>query len=526
MSSFTLPHRRQEPGRENTGADSGTSAETRPPTAVAAFDRRVLWVSLAVLALLIGLASRYGYFVDELYFLDIQHHLAAGYVDQPALAPLLVRVSVAVFGMSPTAIRILPALAAALAVVVGGLSARELGGSGRAQFVAAVSVATMPVLLSSAHVANTTSYDLLAWAAVALAALKVERTGDHRWWLAGGLALGLGLTDSRLIGFFAIAIVIGLLITGGRGLVLNRWAVAGAAIAVLFEVPDLVWQIQHQWAGFTFTSALNKANGGPGNIPVWIIGQLFLVTLALLWVWVAGLKFMWRSGNPMWKALIWAYGILFVVFAITSGARIYYLAGAYIYLLAAGAVAIDARLESRRRRITLTATTALTTVLMLLVGLPLLPAKDIGWTYGINRNLGDTVGWPQIVGSVDSVWKTLPAGQRADTVIYTENDGEAGAVNELGGGLGLPTAVSAQNTDWFWGPGNPNATTVLAVVPGPIGGTGYEAALQSMFGSVKQVATLSNPDGIHNQEWGGHVYLCTDPRKPWGQMWTTLLHYA
>jgi hypothetical protein len=40
------------------------------------------------------------------------------------------------------------------------------------------------------------------------------------------------------------------------------------------------------------------------------------------------------------------------------------------------------------------------------------------------------------------------------------------------------------------------------------------------------VATLSNPDGIHKQEWGGHVYLCTDPRKPWGQMWTTLLHYA
>jgi hypothetical protein len=52
-------------------------------------------------------------------------------------------------------------------------------------------------------------------------------------------------------------------------------------------------------------------------------------------------------------------------------------------------------------------------------------------------------------------------------VIFTGDYGEAGAINELGRGTGLPAAVSGQNSEWWWGPGNPRATTVVAVMPGP-----------------------------------------------------------
>jgi hypothetical protein len=39
-------------------------------------------------------------------------------------------------------------------------------------------------------------------------------------------------------------------------------------------------------------------------------------------------------------------------------------------------------------------------------------------------------------------------------------------------------------------------------------------------------ATLLNTAGLHNQEWGGHVYVCTGPRHPWGQVWPSLRHYG
>ena len=245
-------------------------------------------------------------------------------------------------------------------------------------------------------------------------------------------------------------------------------------------------------------------------------------------MWVAGLRFLWRSGRPLWRGLAWAYGLLFVFFAVTTGAKIYYLAGAYIYLLAAGAVAIDGWLAASRGRIRdLLLATAVSTALALPLVLPVLPAADIGWTYKVNQELAESIGWPQLVRTVRH-GLDLPAArqrQRASAVIFTADYGEAGAISELGRRMGLPEAVSGHNTYWWWGPGNSRATTVVAVAPGPVDITGYAAYLRQFFTSVRAAATLSNPYRIHNQEWDGHVYVCTGPRHPWAQLWPLLRHY-
>ena len=120
-------------------------------------------------------------------------------------------------------------------------------------------------------------------------------------------------------------------------------------IAAVFTVPDLWWQASHGWPTIAMTRRLNQENGGVGNIPSWVVGQLIMVSPALIWVWMAGLKFLSRSHRPLWRALVWAYGLLFVFFALTTGSKIYYLAGAYVYLLAAGAVSIEARMTVRSR---------------------------------------------------------------------------------------------------------------------------------------------------------------------------------
>ena len=479
-----------------------------------------------VFAVLMALSARYGFHRDELYFLDCARHLQASYVDQPVLTPLLAWVSLKLFGVSLAGLRVWPALAAWATVVVAGLTAREFGGGRRAQLLAAVATATMPALLAIDHLTGPTAFDVLAWAGLAFIVARIGRTGDCRWWVAGGVVLGPGLANKHSAGFFAVALFIGVLLSGGRRMAWNRWFVAGAVIAAAFTIPDIWWQAQHQWATIAMTRALNQENGGPGNIGNWVIGQLIMSALALVWVWAAGLRFLWRSGRPLWRALAWAYGLLFVFFAVTAGAKIYYLAGAYVYLLAAGAVAIDGWLAARRGRFrNLLLATAVTTAAPLPLVLPVLPAADIGWTYPVNQALGESVGWPQLVRTVDAVWTSLPPRQRAGAVIFTADYGEAGAINLLAGGTALPQAVSGHNTYWWWGPGNPRATTVLAVAPGPVDVTGYAGYLGRFFTRVRTVATLSNPYGLHNQEWGGHVYLCTGPRHPWARLWPRLRHY-
>jgi hypothetical protein len=501
--------------------------ELTPATTIAPFDWRVIAVGAVVFAVLLALSTRYGFHRDELYFMECARHLQASYVDQPVLTPLIAWVSLKLFGVSLLGLRLWPALAAWATVIIAGLTAREFGGGRRAQLLAAIATATMPAVIASDHLFGPTAFDILAWAGLALVAVRVGRTGDTRWWLAGGLVLGLGLANKHSIGFFAVALFIGALLSGGRRLVLNRWFLAGAAIAVAFTIPDIWWQAQHQWATIAMTRALGQENGGTGNIGTWVVGQLLITALAMVVVWVAGLRFLWRSERPLWRALAWAYAILFVFFAVTTGSKIYYLAGAYIFLVGAGAVALDAWLAGRKARLrTLMVATAVTFAITVPVVLPVLPPKDLGGTEKLNSVLAESVGWPQLVSTVRTVWFSLPAGQRANAVIFTSNYGEASAINILGQGTGLPQAVSGHNTYWWWGPGNPHATTVVAVMPGPADGGGDAAYLGQFFTSVRAVATLSNPYGLHNQEWHGHVYLCTGPRHPWGQMWPRLRTYS
>jgi 4-amino-4-deoxy-L-arabinose transferase-like glycosyltransferase len=475
-----------------------------------------LSIGAVLFAVLMALSGRYGFQRDELYILQSGQHLQASYVDQPVLAPLLARISYAAFGLSMPGLRWWPALAALGTVLAGGLLAREFGGGRRAQIMASAAAATMPAVFVSAHVANTTAPMVCGQAFLCLMAARIGRTGDTRWWMAAGAVAGIGSEDNHLVGMLAIALVIGSLICGMRP---DRWLLAGLAIAVALMVPDIWWQATHGWATIAMTHALNSRNGGPAGIVPWIVGQIGAIGLWIVWV-PGALRLLWRSDRPMWRAMVWAYGILFVVFMITTGKQSYYLTGVYVALVAAAMPALAERLaQDRVRWLRLAAVVAVWTLAAAFVGLPLLPASDVAWTYKINAVSGESIGWPQLVATVRSAWFSLPAGERANAEIVTANYSEAAAINELG--HGMPTAVSGHNTYWWWGPGNPNARTLLVVVQGGVD----ISSLTTDCSSVRVVATIHSPYGIPNIENGGHVYLCTGLHESLGRLWPKLRHY-
>jgi 4-amino-4-deoxy-L-arabinose transferase-like glycosyltransferase len=489
------------------------------------FDRRPFLVAAAVFAVLMVVSPFYGFHRDELYFLDCARHLQASYVDQPVLTPLIARLSLELFGVSVSGLRLFPALAAAATVLIGALIARELGGGSRPQLMAAIATATMPALLAIDHLMGPTAFDVLAWAALYLFILRVETRANPRWWVPAGAVLGLGLANKHSIGFFALTLIVGLLLAGGRRVIWNRWFGVGAAIALACTVPDLWWQATHGWATVTMTRNLNAENGGAGHIADWLVGQLVMSAFALIPVWIAALVWFWKSRLYVGRALVISYAVLFVFFAVTTGSKIYYLAGAYIPLLAGGAIMIDHRLDSRAHARSLATGLAISVVAALPIALPVLPATDAQWAYGINQVGGETVGWPSLVRTVETAWRALPAGLRPHALIVASNYGEAGAINELGRGRGLPVALGDQNSEWWWGIDARPPSAVLAVAPGPRSVTGYDSYLRQFFSSVRAVATLDNSAGFHNQEWHGHVYLCRGLTLPWATTWRELRHY-
>jgi 4-amino-4-deoxy-L-arabinose transferase-like glycosyltransferase len=492
-------------------------------------DRRIFVVAGGLFAFLMVLSARYGFHRDELYFLDGGRHLAASYVDQPIFSPLIARLSLELFGVSLTGLRLWPSLAAAGTVILGGLLAREFGGGRVAQLVGALGVATAPALLGADHILDTTPFDLLAWTALAWVVVRIGRTGDTRLWLAAGAVLGLGLTNKHSIAFFAIALCVGTAVSKGSAIFANRYFAVGAAIAALCALPDLWWQVANHWPTIGMTRALAQENGGLKNAIVFIPTQLVMASPVLVGVWLAGLRFLWRSERALWRGLAWSYGLLFVFFAFTTGAKPYYLAATYFFLIPAGAVALEQRWigEPQRRRIQYVAL-AISFAVAALLTLPILPARQIGWTTGLDPVPTETVGWPELVQSVAGVWHALPESQRASSVIFTGNYGEAGAINELGRRDGLPEAVSGQNNVWYWGPGDTRATTIVAVVQGPLSGGAGQLVdqLRGDFAHVRVVATLHNRPGITNQEEGGHIYICTGPVRSWGALWPTFKFYS
>src|SRR3989449_10279512 len=101
----------------------------------------VVAIALAKLVLHCVFNNRYGYFRDEFDYIACGDHLAWGYVDQPPLLPILVKIGRLALGDSLRSIRIFPALACSVAVTQASDPPRDVAGRQVALLLTAVAVA-------------------------------------------------------------------------------------------------------------------------------------------------------------------------------------------------------------------------------------------------------------------------------------------------------------------------------------------------------------------------------------------------
>src|SRR5690606_34941987 len=128
-------------------------------------------------------------------------HLDWGYVAYPPLAPFLARLSLALFGPTLVGFRVFSALALSTAMVLTGWMARELGGGRFAQVVSAIAAAIAPIALIQGAMFQYVSLDYFWWVLIAFFTLRLLKSGDPRWWLGIGAAIGLGMMTKYTVVF-------------------------------------------------------------------------------------------------------------------------------------------------------------------------------------------------------------------------------------------------------------------------------------------------------------------------------------
>jgi 4-amino-4-deoxy-L-arabinose transferase-like glycosyltransferase len=484
---------------------------------LAAGDRQpIAWrglglMSLAYAVLLVAVSVGYGFHRDEFYFIAIGGHPAFGYVDQPPLVPLLAHALDVLGGGSLVVLRLPSALAGAAIVLVTGLIAREFGAARGAQLLAAGAMAVSAVLAAASHLMSTTIYDLLAWTVLSWLIVRALRDGGTSWLLAG-IAAGLGLEIKTLIAFLLFALTVGVLLAGPRELLRERWLWAGAGIALVLWLPNLMWQASNDWPQLQLSTAIAQGQSGSSQ-PRWAFlpYQLLLVSPVLAPVWITGGIRLWRDAAlRTWRCIPVAWAVLAVVFLATGG-KPYYLAGLFPALLAAGAAPVLGWALSTARSRVLGAALAVSLAVSVVLFLPLVPTADLMNTpiVAVNYDAGETVGWAQFNATVARVYDRQPA----ETIVLAANYGEAGSLlhdTDL-------RAYSGQNSMWDLGPPPPDTRVAVAV--------GYtEGTLRGWFADVHQVATIDNGIGVDNDEQGSAVYVCRSPRLPWTQLWPHIRH--
>src|SRR5260221_13357299 len=148
-----------------------------------------LLIGLALLKFLVHLltSANYGFFRDELYYIDAGRHLSFGYVEFPPLIALLAAFMHNVYGDSLVAYHILPAVAGALLVALTGLMARELGGGRFAQCLAPLASLVATTFLAINSLFSMDSFDELWWVLAAYILIRLIKRDQPRLWLLFGL---------------------------------------------------------------------------------------------------------------------------------------------------------------------------------------------------------------------------------------------------------------------------------------------------------------------------------------------------
>jgi len=472
-----------------------------------------------------------------MYYLACSQRLAWGYVDHPPMTVFLAWLARHLFGESPLAIRLLPAVAGAAMVWLTGKLVREMGGGRFAQALAALAIVIVPIYLILHHWLTDNVFEQLIWTACIWMVVRAINTGDQRYWLWFGVMAGVGFETKYSIAFLLVGLLVGVVLGPERRFLTSRYLWLGVLACAAISLPNLLWEVRNHYPFLELIHNIRMTNRDVVRGPVAFIANQALVMHPVLFpLWAGGLLWLFfaREGRR-YRVLAWTFVVTLSAFIVLK-AKFYYVVPIYPMLLAAGAVGLE-RITASRRIGTVTRVAYATLVIVAGAALaplsvPILsPEGFLRYQKALrleppnaeNQNNGplpqyfaDEFGWEEMVREVARIYHGLPAEEQARTAIFSNSWGSAAAVDFYGPRYGLPQAISKHNSYWIWGPGKYDGSTMIILNSDGRGDREH-------FQTVEAGGRVEHPYSRRDEYYT--IWLCRGPKFNLQTVWPRLKSY-
>lgn len=504
--------------------------EVEPARSTVAVSRDLaLPLTAVLLHLITNVITPYEIHRDEFLYAAMGQHLQLFRMDFPPLIAIIARWEHFLFGASMWGLRLAPALCHGALVLAAMRIARRFGGGRSAATLTGFAVLLSPLTLRSGSLFQPVVIDQLIWTLGYWLLVVIVTENRARPWYLLGMVVGVGLLAKFSIGFFAVGVAVALLLSPQWRAFLTPRPWVAATIALILGSPAVAGQMALGWpvrGQLRDLAATQLEQVTPGSF---LVEQLLYGPMA--WLGLAGLVALlvvpaWRRYRPLAVAVLVTALLLLVMHG-----KGYYLGPVWPTLAAAGAVWLEGIARERRHWLMPAATTvtaAFGVSVAIPLGLPVLPkaamadyARRVGVTSVVRTNRGevaalpqdfaDMLGWKDFVDEVTAVWDSLPPSDQATAVLIGTNYGRAGALDWYGPAHGLPAAICACGSYWFWGPGDRRGD--VAVVAG-----GDSTKLAPIFEQIHRARTLDDPWRV-GEEQHVVVWVARGWKVPLPDLW-------
>jgi 4-amino-4-deoxy-L-arabinose transferase-like glycosyltransferase len=261
------------------------------------YERVVIAAIVALVLIRLIVAANMPLASDETLYWRYSRYLAPGYLDHPAMNPFLIRLGTMLFGDTPLGIRLFAVLTAlpgswavwrSAVLLIGG----ERSGANAALFFNLTLTMNVGSMLATSDASVVMTSCFVLWALA-----KLNQTDRGAWWLAVGLALGVGMWAKYTTAFFAFGIAIWLLaVPAKRKWFFSLWPYLGALLALLVFTPVLIWNANHEWASVAYQSSRLVTEHFRIQYPLELLGsQIGIATPSIFILGVIGIVWGYRD---------------------------------------------------------------------------------------------------------------------------------------------------------------------------------------------------------------------------------------